>query len=72
MKNDPFTMSDYIKENGLGVNLHDAGATKQIAKHLRKNGYRSYRGRLDGKVRYLWTKKPIARENLAAKLKGLK
>jgi hypothetical protein len=71
--NDPFTMTEYIVENKLGVSVHDAAATRLIADHLRKKGYRSYRGRKGGKVCALWSKKAGPnRELLVEKLKGLK
>jgi len=73
MLTDPFTMTEYIAENKLGVSAHDAAATRIIAEHLRKRGYRAYRGRKGGKVCNLWSKKGgPSRMQLAERLKGIK
>lgn len=63
-----FTIEEYITQNALGVDIHDSGATKLVAAHLRKIGYESRRVRKDGRARTVWMKS--AREADMAKLEA--
>lgn len=69
--NDPFTMAEYIRENKLGVSLHDSGSTRMIAEHLINKGYVKKRVRIEGHFRNVWTKKVTDRTDLKRKLEGL-
>jgi hypothetical protein len=50
-----FTMTEYIERHNLGVDPHLTPATKMIAEHLQRLGYRRVRIRRDGKKIVVWT-----------------
>ncbi len=64
-----FTMGEFIAEHGLGVNVNDSGATREIAKYLRQKGFE----RVKTREGYVWTDERGARlSQLQQKLRGIK
>lgn len=73
-----FTIADYIKDMGLGVDPRDTAVTKKIAAHLRKLGYKPRRHResdAEGKTKsqILWEKndRELMLKELDRKLEAL-
>lgn len=67
-------MAEYAEAHKLELNLHDAGATRLLAAHLRKKGYVPRRRRWKGKIAFVWSKTDAkySREKLKQQLEKLK
>lgn len=51
----PFTMTEFIELNELGVSSHDVPAVREISAWLRQHGYRRTRRRRKRDVEVCWT-----------------